>query len=209
MHASISRRIYLLPLTLLCAALVVGCSGNKKLLTQKNMRITELEARTDSLQTVADQERRDAERMKEELRAKIADLKEEVDLCMEEKERLTKITLPGRVTFAFGSARLTDEGRGAIDGLWEVLAKYPDRSILIEGHTDDVPIDEDYRHLFRSNWELSTARANAVLHYLIDKHGAGVRRLSAVGYGEYHPVATNETPEGRSKNRRVVISVRD
>ncbi len=209
MHGSTRNWLTILPIALLCAALAAGCSGNKKLLAQKDMRITRLEARADSLRSVADEERTDAERMRKELQAKIADLRDRIDVCMEEKDSLTKITLPGNVTFAFGSAKLTDKGKEAIDDLWDVLGNYPDRSILIEGHTDDVPIDEDYRHVFKSNWELSTARANAVLHYLIDKHGAGVKRLSAVGYGEYHPVATNETPEGRARNRRVVLSVRD
>jgi len=143
------------------------------------------------------------------LELEIAGLKKKADICMERKENLTMILLPGTVTFEFGSAKLTKTGTEAIDKIWEVLMKYPDHHILFEGHTDDVPIDEQYRRIFRSNWELSTARANAVLHYLLDKHKVDPKRMAAVGFGEYHPVSDNKIPEGRAKNRRVVIAVRD
>ena len=121
---------------------------------------------------------------------------------------LTTITLSGRVSFDLGSARLTDEGKRILDDIWNAVAEYPERHVYIEGHTDDIPIDERYRYMFRSNWELATARANAVLHYLLDDLGADPARLSAVGYGEYQPVAENSSPDNRAENRRVVISVR-
>jgi chemotaxis protein MotB len=90
-----------------------------------------------------------------------------------------------------------------------VLKDHPGRRILVEGHTDDVPIDQDYRHIFPSNWELSTARASRVLHYLLKEHQADPARLTVSGYGMYQPIAGNDSPEGRARNRRVVISVRD
>jgi chemotaxis protein MotB len=173
------------------------------------MRIAVLEEQVQSLQNDVKKKNEETEEMRTELESMIADLKKKADICMERKESLTKILLPGVVTFGFGSAKLTRAGREVIDKIWEVLTKYPDHHILIEGHTDDVPIDEQYRHIFRSNWELSTARANAVLHYLLDKHKADPKRIAAVGFGEYAPVADNEIPGGRAKNRRVVIAVRD
>ncbi|MBN1913294.1 MAG: OmpA family protein [Candidatus Omnitrophica bacterium] len=77
-------------------------------------------------------------------------------------------------------------------------------NIGIEGHTDNVPIKHSG---WKSNWELSTARSLSVLHYLADNKGISPERLSSIGYGEYHPVATNATSEGRKMNRRVEIII--
>ena len=76
--------------------------------------------------------------------------------------------------------------------------------LRIEGHTDNVPI---HTAQFASNWELSTARASELAKILILRYGFAPARLSAAGYAEYHPVAGNDTPEGRSQNRRVDIIV--
>ena len=76
--------------------------------------------------------------------------------------------------------------------------------IRIEGHTDNVPISKSG---WKSNWDLSAARAVSVLHYIVDEHNIEPTRLSATGYGEYHPVDSNETKEGRQRNRRVEIVI--
>jgi chemotaxis protein MotB len=76
--------------------------------------------------------------------------------------------------------------------------------LRVEGHTDDIPISTAE---FRSNWELSVRRATEVVRYLIEKHDLSPRRISAVGYAEYHPVAPNDTAENRSRNRRIEIIV--
>lgn len=77
--------------------------------------------------------------------------------------------------------------------------------ILVEGHTDNVPISTQK---FRSNWELSTERATAVVHYLIDTYKFAPPRLAAVGYGEHKPLAANDSPANRARNRRVVFFVK-
>ena len=77
----------------------------------------------------------------------------------------------------------------------------------VEGHTDNVGIALEFQDRFKSNWELSTARATSVVHYLRQKHDMDPNRLAAVGFGEYRPLGNNDTPEGRSQNRRVVIEV--
>jgi chemotaxis protein MotB len=74
----------------------------------------------------------------------------------------------------------------------------------VEGHSDDVPIHND---TFASNWDLSTARAMAVAMMLIDEAGFDPQRMSVAGYAQYHPVASNDTPEGRRANRRVDIVI--
>ena len=79
-----------------------------------------------------------------------------------------------------------------------------DFNIGIEGYTDDVPIKYSG---WKSNWELSTARSLSVLHFLVNEKGISPERLSAIGFGEYRPVASNDTKEGRKLNRRVEIVI--
>jgi chemotaxis protein MotB len=87
------------------------------------------------------------------------------------------------------------------------LNQYPQRQIHVIGHTDNVPIRAGPKARFATNWELSTARAIAAVRYLCEKAGADARRLGAVGYGEFHPVADNSTAEGRARNRRIALVV--
>jgi len=203
------RRILLMSAVFIFALALIGCSGNKNLIKEKNMQITNLEQRVDSLNNELMSSRDEMMDIKSELEKKLAETKQDLEVCLEMKNDLLKVEIPDAVRFNFGSTRLTDNGKEAIDSVWEVLQDHPDRRILIEGHTDDVSIDESFRHIFPSNWELSTARASVVLHYLLRKHNVDPGRITIAGYGEYHPVAGNDTPEGRAKNRRVVISVRD
>ena len=116
--------------------------------------------------------------------------------------------MPSGATFGSGSATLTDEGKEIIDTIWEVLSKYPDRDIFIEGHTDSIPIGPVLAKRYPTNWALSVARAVSVLQYVLSQYEAEAGRLGAVGYGEHRSVATNSTEEGRTLNRRVVVSVR-
>ncbi len=105
--------------------------------------------------------------------------------------------------FNSGSDLLKPEGRALLDIIAGTLVS-TDNHIRIEGHTDNVPI----RNMrFPSNWELSTARATAVIAYMIEKFRFTPDRLSAAGYSEYRPVDTNDTIDGRSRNRRVDIVV--
>jgi chemotaxis protein MotB len=102
-----------------------------------------------------------------------------------------------------GSAIPHPQSRAALDRIAGVLAATP-YDLRIEGHTDNVPI---HTPQFASNWELSTARATELAKSFIVDHGIAPARLSAAGYAEYHPVASNDTPDGRSQNRRVDIIV--
>lgn len=111
------------------------------------------------------------------------------------------IQLPQDILFESGSATLGSDGRATLGEVAEVLADIDDRSFQVEGHTDDVPIATAR---FPSNWELSTARALSVVRLLVDR-GVTPSTLSGSGYGEYRPVADNETPEGRRQNRRIEI----
>ncbi|MCF7825652.1 MAG: flagellar motor protein MotB [Candidatus Marinimicrobia bacterium] len=118
-----------------------------------------------------------------------------------------RISLPNAVLFKSGSADLTERGKVFIDKVGETLARYPNREIMIEGHSDNVPIGKKYRWKYLSNWELSSARALVVLHYLEEKQNINPKRLGAVAYGEERPLVNNLDPQSRAKNRRVEIVI--
>lgn len=105
--------------------------------------------------------------------------------------------------FDSGSAEMRPEAHAAFSRLAEILLSQP-HQLRIEGHTDNVPIHTAH---FASNWELSTARATEVVRLLITRYGFAPDRLSAAGYGEFHPVSDNATLEGRESNRRVDVVV--
>ena len=113
------------------------------------------------------------------------------------------ISLKDTEFFDSGKATVRAQSMYLLDNIFEAISKYSN-SIRIEGHTDNVPIKTSQ---FSSNWELSTARATNIVHYLIDVHGFPPEKISAIGYGEYRPIADNSTEEGRQKNRRVDVVV--
>lgn len=202
------RTLCLLVAIALIGVVLSGCSGNKEILAQRERQISDLEAEMTQLEGKLTGEKNRADGLHADLQRALADLEKKEKLWLEKENKLSKISLPDAVTFALGSTRLTKEGREILDRIWGVLEQYPDHWIMIEGHTDNVPIAEQFKNIYRSNWELSSARSHTVLYYLLMKHNVDPDRLSAVGYGEYQPVADNETEEGKMKNRRVVIAVR-
>jgi len=111
--------------------------------------------------------------------------------------------------FEPASATLTKAGRARLDSLARRLRRNPlaGRRFRIEGHTDDVPVGPSLRDKYPSNWELSSARAGAVLRYLTEERGLSTDRFEMAGFGAARPVATNETAAGRRRNRRVRVSV--
>jgi chemotaxis protein MotB len=115
-----------------------------------------------------------------------------------------KAVVPNPVLFASGDVALNKAVYPILDGIIDV-AKKNDLLLQIEGHTDNIPITTAK---FPSNWELSTLRAVNILRYLQDHGGIPPNRLVAVGFAEYQPVASNDSPEGRQKNRRIEIRFR-
>lgn len=111
------------------------------------------------------------------------------------------LALPSDVLFDSGSAKLSKGGKAAVQQVGAALATMTDRRFQVEGHTDNVPIKNE---LFASNWELSAGRALGVVHALFAAGMQGAA-LSAGGYGEFHPVMTNKSPQGRTENRRIEI----
>ena len=113
------------------------------------------------------------------------------------------LELPNDVLFDSGRTDLKDTGRRTLVEIAQVLKTMPDRRFQVAGHTDNVKIQTPR---FPSNWELSTARAVEVVKLLIES-GMDSKDLSAAGYGEFAPVAGNDAPDGRSRNRRIEIAL--
>jgi len=120
------------------------------------------------------------------------------------KGKLT-VNVVDKILFDSGKAVLKPAGINVLQQIGDILKVAADKDIQVEGHTDNVPISGTLAQKFPSNWELSTARATTVLHFLQVKAAISGERLSAVGYGEYRPVASNGTAQGRALNRRIQI----
>lgn len=113
-----------------------------------------------------------------------------------------QIELKDSILFSSGSADTSNQAQMIFDEIAGILKNYSS-PVQVEGFTDNIPINSVK---YPTNWELSTARASAIVKYLASK-GVAPERLSAVGYGEYQPVAENDTEQGRAQNRRVTIMV--
>lgn len=114
------------------------------------------------------------------------------------------ITIRDNALFNSAEASVNQDGRQLAVSIAEMLENYPDFNIVISGHTDNTPIRNAE---FRSNWDLSAMRAVRFLDIMLTNSELDPKRFSTVGYGEYHPVASNDTSEGRAQNRRVEISI--
>ncbi|MFO8175157.1 MAG: OmpA family protein [Longimicrobiales bacterium] len=172
----------------------------RTLLSARGAQAQQLQARLDQLAAV-EQEIRERNQIYEEVLSRFRSLIDAGRLSVSIARGRMVINLPQDILFASGSADLGSDGRRVLGEVAEVLAEFEDRSFQVEGHTDDQPISTSR---FPSNWELSAARALSVVKLLVS-NGVSPENLSGAGYGEYQPVATNETAEGRRLNRRIEI----
>lgn len=142
------------------------------------------------------------EKLEEKLVAELKDYKAKLEMT----ERGLVVTFLAEVFFDSGKAQLHEGSKSTLDEVGKVFKDdIPDSyHMRIEGHTDNEPIKYSP---WKSNWELASARALAVLHFFIDECGISPHRVSSESYGEYHPVVDNSTPEGRRQNRRVEIII--
>jgi chemotaxis protein MotB len=140
-----------------------------------------------------------------EIESSLKEQIEQKDIKIEEIEGKLKVTFIDKILFASGSVRIKTRGKEAILKLADSFRESADQNIVVEGHTDDVQIGKALQAKFATNWELSTARAAAVVRFLQDEAGIEPERLTASGLSYYQPVASNETEEGRRENRRIEI----
>lgn len=157
------------------------------------------EANKQKLEALQQRENQLRERMQQELTDKSVEI--------EQLRGQLTVRMLDKIVFRSGSATILPEGMAVLDKLVEVIADSSD-VIRVEGHTDDTPISDKLKAKYPSNWELSAARASAVARYIETKHHINPKRLESLGFSEYHPVAPNDTPENKLRNRRVEIVLR-
>lgn len=145
------------------------------------------------------------ERAKQELEDRLKNEIDDKEVKVDMLERGLVVTFVAEVLFDSGKADLKDSSFPKLEKVAGVLnTTVRDLSVGVEGHTDSDPIKYSG---WKSNWELSSSRALSVLHYLVDQLSVAPQRLSATGFGEFHPVTSNDTKEGKQKNRRVEIVI--
>jgi len=123
------------------------------------------------------------------------------------KDMLT-VEVAEQIFFDSGRANLSESGKAVLKKVGEALKGYEDKIVRVVGHTDNVPIGKSMQSQFASNWELSSARATTVVRFL-EAAGVPPDRLAASGRAEFSPVASNDDPDGRRKNRRIEITLID
>jgi len=193
--------------TIIMVSMLSGCAFIQKAQRADELEIenTNLRNRIAQLQKKKDMEISELEQaqreLEESLKKEIGNYKAKLEMT----ERGLVITFVSEIFFDSGKDSVKQTGKATLGKVAEVLNRdVPNSNVAVEGHTDNDPIKYSG---WRSNWELSSARALAVLHYLIGEGKVKPRRLSANGYGEFHPVASNNTAQNKQKNRRVEIVI--
>ena len=156
----------------------------------------ELQAKEEKVKEQSEAFTRMQQAMKAELESK--------QVALKELEGKLTLTMVEAILFDSGKAEVKQEGRDALQKVADVLKTVEGQEIVVAGYTDNVQIGERLAKIYPSNWELSAARAISVVKILVSD-GVSPENISAAGYGEYRPVADNDTPEGRAQNRRMEI----
>ncbi|WP_121665909.1 OmpA/MotB family protein [Mesonia aquimarina] len=201
------------------SALAENSKRNRELLTEleeKQKALNTEKSRLEELQrSLAERSRRidDLENLIAAKDAKMNALKNSVSaaltnfegkgLTVEQRNGKVYVSMENKLLFSSGSWAVGTQGRQAVKQLGAVLAENPDINVLIEGHTDNVPYGGN--GALKDNWDLSMKRATAIVHILEENKSINPKSLTAAGRGEYAPVASNDTAEGKAKNRRIEV----
>lgn len=175
-------------------------SEKQNQLTAQQQTLLSQQQRLSELQQLIDQQKEKTEELRQKMAAALGGFNSQ-DLSVFKKNGKVYVRMSEKLLFPSGSAVVNKKGKEALGKLAQALNENPDIDIDVEGHTDTVPISVK----FPDNWALSTARANSIVRILINDYHVNPERLTASGRSQYDPVADNETPEGRAKNRRTEI----
>jgi chemotaxis protein MotB len=170
-------------------------------LANKEKLLTEREKALEEMRMVVSRQDSITRRLNEILRNALLGFSPD-ELSVEVKNGKVYVSLSDKLLFRSGSAQVEQKGQEALKLVGDVLSKNADIDILIEGHTDNVPIKTSQ---YKDNWDLSVARATAIVRILVNDFRIAPTRMTASGKGEYFPRADNSTVEGRAKNRRTEI----
>ena len=170
-------------------------------LAEKERLLSEREIVLEDLQSKIARQDSITKRLNDIIRGALLGFKSD-ELSVEVKNGKVYVSMSDKLLFKSASAAIETKGLEAIKVLADVLNKNNDIDILIEGHTDNLPIRTAQ---YRDNWDLSVARATSIVRILVDEYKIDAKRLTASGKGEFSPRANNSTPEGRAANRRTEI----
>lgn len=148
-----------------------------------------------------------ATRIESEVAGAFQETIEQQGMSVKIENTILLISLPEALLFDSGKAEIKPEGEPLLMNLGRQLREFGYTRVLVEGHTDNQPIRASLKGRFETNWELSTARACRVVRFLVEHAELEAETLTASGYSEYQPVASNDTEEGRARNRRIEIVV--
>lgn len=177
-------------------------SQNVKALEEKNVALhSEAEALERQRKEEVEEMRGTYENLLENMKGEIA----KGEITITQLRGKLKVNMLDEILFDSGKTTVKPQGLEVLQRVGSILVNVKDKAISIEGHTDNVPIGAELKKRYPTNWELSAVRATTVARYLQEKTGIDPGLLSAIGYGEYQPVALNESEEGRAKNRRIEI----
>jgi chemotaxis protein MotB len=192
-----------------CIDSLADCQGrfneNKSQLSQE---MEELQVSLEESQSTIEKQSkviRDLHATRIKIESSLKEQIEDKEIKLEEIEGKLKVTLVDKILFDTGKVQIAKRGKEVLLELADTLRENKDQNIVVEGHTDDVPIGLGLIEKYPTNWELSAARAVGVVRFLQEKGWLEPKRLSAVGYAYYKPVASNDTAEGRRQNRRIEI----
>lgn len=175
--------------------------------TEKNEIANELAAKITDISKAKEEE---IARLKGTYDELVTDMKKEIEEGQVKITRLAdrlSVSMVDKILFPSGEADITPAGVKILERVGRVLKNTNNKIIRVEGHTDNVSIKPPLQKQFPTNWELSTARATNVVRFLQEKVGVEPKRLQAIGMSEYHPVASNANEAGRSRNRRIEITL--
>lgn len=170
-------------------------------LSRKNRDLLNKERMLREMQAIISRQDEVTKKLNETLRGALVGFSPD-ELTMEIRDGKVYVSMSDKLLFKSGSAAVEPKGVEALQVLADVLNKNPDIQVLIEGHTDNVPIKTA---VYRDNWDLSVGRATSITRLLNEKYAVLATRMTASGRGEYYPKATNETQEGKAMNRRTEI----
>ncbi|EMJ93687.1 OmpA family protein [Leptospira alstonii] len=179
----------------------------EKKINELEGRILSLTDEISKLKNLSENQKKELDRLSDqanELENKLVDEIKKGQIRLKRFHNRLVINIDDRISFDSGSADLKKQILPALDKIREILGNYPGNLIIIEGHTDNVPIRTKK---FSDNWQLSGERALSVLHYFLESKILDPRSFSLAGYGEFQPIVSNDTPENKALNRRVDIVV--
>jgi len=171
--------------------------NNRRLKKELNKKKSVIQLQGQVIQLLDDTKKTIETSLKDQIEAR------EIEV-VEEDDKL-KVIFVDKILFDSGSAKINERGMELLHIMAGALKHNKEQNIVVEGHTDNVPLSAGLKKRFPSNWELSTARAAAVVHFFQEQAGIEPERLSARGYSFYRPVAANATEDGRHQNRRIEI----